>query len=140
MAATLSLNQVNIRLTHRLVYRLLSSFAIFGVLSAVNFWTANPTFNPLGINKSWIAVVYLLLGLWQLFWLNVRRSLDMVRLGTSAIVGWLVIWGGGNMEQVFDGKASWQLPLWCGLGAIWHWWILQEPVFNPISEQLIDLG
>lgn len=132
----MKLNQVNIRLTHPLVYKLLTAFAVLFVLLAVNFWTSNPTFNPFDINKNWVGAVFLVLGGWQLFWLNAIHNLGMVRLGTSTVVGFAVAWGGGNLQQTFAGKASFQLPLvfFFAIAAV-HWLILQEPVFNPLTAE-----
>lgn len=129
-------NRVNIRKTHPGLYQSIMVFAILSVALAVNFWTSNPTFNPFGISKNLIGVVFFLLGVWHLVFLNLIHSLDMVRFGSTASIFSMAAWGFGNMQQSFAGKASFQLPLlYLALAAI-HFMLQQEPPVNPMAELL----
>lgn len=127
-------NQINLRRSHPGLYKLTMVFAIMSLLLAVNFWTSNPTFHPFDIPKNLVGVVFVVLGMWQVIFLNVVRNLKMVRLGSMAMVFFLAAWGLGNMQQSIAGKASFQLPiLYIALAAL-HYLVLVEPPVNPMTR------
>ena len=111
------------------------ALAIMRVALAINLWTSNPTFNPYGISKNLIGIVFFLLGVWHLYFLNVVHNLIMVRLGSVALVFFLTLWGLGNMQQSFAGAASFQLPLIYLAVAGIHYILLLEPPVNPMTRR-----
>lgn len=128
--------RVNIRLGNPTLYRLLMVLAVMRIALAINFWTSNPTFNPYGVPKTLVGVVFLLLGVWHLYFLNVVHNLAMVRFGSVALVFWNILWGLGNMQQSFAGNASFQLPLiYLTIAAI-HYVLLLEPPVNPMTRRM----
>lgn len=128
-------DRVRIYKTHPVLYQSITVLAIMSVALAVNFFVSRPTFNPFGINKTWVGIVFFLIGLWHLIFLNLFHSLKMVRLGSTLSVFFLFAWGLGNMQQSIAGKASFQLPiLYLALGTI-HYLLLKEPPVNPMTER-----
>lgn len=128
-------DRVRIRLTHPGLYRSISTLSLMSVALAVNFWTSNPTFNPYGLPKSLIGVVFFLLGVWQLFFLNVRHDLRQVRRGLAASLGFILFWGLSNAQQSLAGSASFQLPILYVALAILHLLLLIESPVNPMTRR-----
>lgn len=128
-------DRVNLRLTHPGLYHLIITLSLMSVGLAVNFWTSNPTFNPYGIPKNMVGVVFFLLGASQLVFLNVLRDLRKVRL-VLALSGFvMLVWGLANSAQSFAGKASFQLPiLYLSLATIQLWLLVESPV-NPMTKR-----
>jgi hypothetical protein len=126
---------VDIRKSHPGLFHLIMVTAILMVLLAVNFWTSNPAFNPYGWSKNWIGVAFFVLGAGQLVFLNVVRDLRIVRLGLALSFAWNIVWAGANTQQIFNGNASWQLPLYIlGIAAVQYRLIVEAPV-NPMTEK-----
>jgi len=109
--------------------------AVMSIALAANFWISNPAFNPFGINKNYVGVVFAVLGVWQLVFLNVFHSLEMVRLGLAASSFILAFWGLSNAQQFIAGVASLQLPiLYLALAAFARILLVEAPV-NPMTEK-----
>lgn len=108
------------------LYTSIMTLSVMSVALAVNFWTSNPTFNPYGIPKNLIGVVFLLLGLNQLVFLHWFRDLRKVRYGLTASVSFMLFWGISNTQQAFAGEASFQLPILYIALAILHLPLLVE--------------
>lgn len=126
-------NRVNIRRRHPSLYLSIMVLAIMSVSLAVNFWTSTPTFTPFNVNNNLVGIVFFVLGVGQLVFLNLVRNLTMVRLGSAFSIFFMVAWGLGNAQQSIEGKASFQLPIvYIALAAL-HYLLLQEPPVNPIT-------
>lgn len=126
---------VNIRRTHPGLYHSIMTLGFMGVALAANFWGSNPTFNPYNINKNIIGAVFFLLGINQLFFLNVVRDLRMVRILLAISVGFMCFWGLSNTQQFFAGNASLQLPiLYLAISALQIPLLLEAPV-NPMTRR-----
>lgn len=127
-------NTINVRLAHPFLYSLLVIFAVRFMLQAVNFWTSTPTFDPWP-GKDIVAVVWFLIGSWQLVWLWALPRLGMVRWGSLVTVAAISIWGGINMRQSLAGKASFQLPIDLFTLAAIHVRMLMEKPVNPATKK-----
>lgn len=130
-------DKVRIRQTHPNLWRQIMTLSISCVLLAVNFWYSNPTFNPFGISKNIVGVVFVLLGVWLFIVLNVFKNLRMVRLGSATSFVVIVVWGAMNTQQWFAGNASLQNPILYGTIATFNFFLLIEPPVNPAAH--IDL-
>lgn len=108
-----------LRKTNPGLWRAQSVFGVISIALGINFFASNPAFNPFGIHKDIIGVIFLALGLTQLAALNVFHSMRLIR-GLQAISTWVLLsWGLLNTEQSFAGKASFQLPiLYLGLALL----------------------
>lgn len=128
-------DRVRIRLTHPALYRSIMTLSVMSVALAFNFWTSNPTFNPLGIPKNIVGGVFCVLGLSQLFFLNVIHDLRRVRQVLAASLIFMMFWGIINSLQSFAGKASFQLPILYVALAILHYPLLVEAPVNTMTQR-----
>lgn len=126
---------MNIRNTHPGLYYSIMTLSVMSVALAVNFWISNPTFNPYGISKNLIGVVFFLLGANQLVFLNVLRDLRKVRVGLAVSLVWVLFWGISNTQQFFAGNASLQLPILYVSVAVLHFPLLVESPVNPMTQR-----
>lgn len=129
-------SRINIRKTHPGLYHSLMTLGFMGVALAANFWGSNPTFNPYNINKNWIGLVFFLLGISQLFFLNVFRDLKMVRIVLAASISFMCFWGLSNTQQFFAGNASLQLPILYLAISVLQIPLLVEAPINPMMERV----
>jgi hypothetical protein len=102
---------VNLRKARPLLYGFIMTFAGIRIGLAINFWTSKPAFHPYDIPNSLIALVFFLLGLWQVIFLNVWRDLRKVRVVLALSAAVTLAWGLLNTHQFFFGPASLQLPI-----------------------------
>lgn len=128
-------SRVNIRLTHPGLYHSIMTLGVMGVALAANFWGSNPTFNPYGISKNIIGLIFFLLGISQLIFLNIFRDLRMVRIVLAASVSFMLFWGFSNTAQGIAGAASFQLPILYLTLAILQIPLLIEAPVNPMTEK-----
>jgi len=111
------------------------TFGLMDVALAVNFWITTPAFNPFSINKNLVGVVFFVLGVAQLVFLRVFRSLRMVRIGLAVSIFVMVSWGLTNVQQFINGHTSLQLPiLYLTLGALQYVLLIESPV-NPMTKK-----
>lgn len=127
--------KVDIRKTHPGLYHALMTAGLGEIALAINFWTSNPTFNPYNIPKNLIGVIFFLLGIILIFFLNALRDLRKVRLVLAFSIGFLFFWSIANTQQFFGGRSSLQLPIFI----IWVCfayipWLKEAPV-NPMTEK-----
>lgn len=127
--------KLNIRLTHPNLYHSIIVLGIMSVALAFNFWLSNPTFNPWP-GKNIVGVVFLLLGVGELVFLNVTGHLRMVRLMMAASIGIMFFWGLSNTQQFFAGHASLQLPILYMALAVLQLPLLVEPPINPVTAKV----
>lgn len=128
-------DRVRIRSTHPGLYHSIMTLSIMSVALGINFWISNPTFNPYGIPKDLIGLIFFLLGASQLFFLNILRDLRKVRLGLAVSLGFILFWGVSNTQQSFAGNASWQLPiLYITIAALHIPFLIESPV-NPMTRR-----
>lgn len=127
-------NSINVRFAHPFLYSLLVIFAVRFMLQAVNFWTSNPTFDPWP-GKNTVAVIWFVIGSWQLVFLWLIPHLTRVRLGSLVTVAAITIWGIFNMRQSLAGKASFQLPIDLFTLAAIHVQMLREAPVNPATKR-----
>lgn len=128
-------SQVNLRKSHPTLYHSIVTLSLMRVALALNFWTSDPTFNPWGIPKNLVGLVFFMLGAWQLIFLHVWRDLRKIRLVLALSAGVMLGWGLVNTQQSFDGKASFQLPImYVAVAALQLMLLLEAPV-NPMTEK-----
>lgn len=127
--------QVNLRKSHPGLFHSILTVACMGVALAFNFWIFTPTFNPYGIDKNIIGIVFAVIGLGQLVFLIVVRDLRMVRIMLAVSISWMMSWGLSNTQQVFLGKASFQLPILFIVVSILQVPLLIESPVNPFTEK-----
>lgn len=130
------LRRVNIRRTHPDLYRRIMSIAVLQIALAFNYWWYTPTFNPYGISKNLIGVVFFVLGIFLFVFLNVRRNLNVIHATLALGAGFSLFWGIANTQQAFAGNASLALPILFvfSLCATQTWALIEAPV-NPITER-----
>lgn len=126
-------NTINLRKTHPNLYRSIMTFAAVSIGLGLNFWLANPTFNPYNIQKEIVGSIFLSLGLGKVIFLNFWRNLWMVRTIMGTEVAFMMFWGVGTTITFFQGKTSLQLfCLYVGL-SVFEVWLLLEPFANPLT-------
>lgn len=130
-----ALQNVEIRKSHPALYRTLMTLAVMGIALGFNFWFSNPTFNPYGVPKNAIGVVFSVLGCSQIVFLNILRNLRMVRLNLAASITWMFFWGVSNAQQFLAGNASLQLPILYVTLSILQIPLLVESPVNPMTEK-----
>lgn len=130
-----SVRRVNIRKSHPALYRAIMTFACMGVALAVNFWFSKPTFNPYGVPKEYIGIVFAVLGSGLIIFLNVFHNLRLVRMMLAASVSFTFFWGLSNAQQFFAGNASLQLPILYVAISLLQVPLLIEPPVNPMTEK-----
>lgn len=129
------MTSLNLRYAHPNLYRSIMVFPLLSVALAVNFWISNPTFNPYGIPKNLIGVIFAVLGISQLIFLNLFHNLRMVRIGLSLSIAWMLFWGLSNTQQFLAGNASLQLPiLYLALAVLQIPLLIESPV-NPMTTR-----
>lgn len=127
--------KVNIRQTHPLLYHQMMIHGVFSVWQAFNFLFAHPTFNPFGISKYAVGVIYLLTGTATLLVLNRWRRLLWLRIVQVAVFCWGMFWAAANVQQFVNGGSSVQLPIDIMWTAALCATLLLEPVVNPLTEK-----
>lgn len=135
MKTVLHIQKVKIRNTHPALYRALMVLGFMGIALGFNFWFSSPTFNPYGIPKNIIGIIFFILGLSQIVFLNVLHDLRMVRLNLAFSVSWMFFWGVSNAQQFFAGNASLQLPILYVTLSILQIPLLMESPVNPMTEK-----
>jgi hypothetical protein len=128
-------SRVNIRKTHPALYHSIMTLSLMSVGLAANFWTSNPTFNPYGLSKDIVGLVFFVLGFSHLVFLNIFRDLRVVRIVLATSISWTCFWGASNTLQSFAGKASFQLPILYLALAILQVPLLIEAPVNPMTEK-----
>lgn len=89
------------------------------LFQAFNFWTSNPTFNPWGVSRHLVGVVFFVIGMAHLLVVNLLRDMDRIRQTQIASLILMGVWGLSNCQQWLQGKASLQLPgLYVALAAL----------------------
>lgn len=135
-----NLDRVHIRKTHPAMWRVIMTASLAKVALAVNFWYSNPTFNPWEIPKDIIGVVFVVLGVSQIIFLNLIHDLRLVRAGLALSITWLIFWGASNTQQFFAGNASLQLPLmYLALAALQAPLLFESPInATSMNQAAID--
>ena len=122
---------IDVRKTHPNLYLAVSTFALISVALGVNFWAFHPAFQVYGMPNGVWGSIFLALGIGKLIFLNLYRRLRMVRAVMACAVAYMLFFGVGTTQPVFDGKASVQLLiLYVGLAAL-QIPLLIEPFINP---------
>lgn len=128
-------DSINLRHSHPNLYRGITTFAVINIALAANFFYANPTFNPYGIDKNIVGAIFLILGISKIAFLNVYRSLKHVRLVMALEIVFMLFWGVGSTITFFTGQTSLQLfVLYVGM-AVNELFLLLEPPANPVTGQ-----
>lgn len=127
-------DRVNLRLTHSLLYWLITIFAIASVGWALSYWFGPaPTFNPYDIDRNYVAWGFFIYGTWQIIFLNIHRLL-MVRIGLTFAFIYTAAWGFANTIQSFAGNASFAFPIAFVAIAAAHLIMLTEAPINPMTR------
>lgn len=122
---------INIRKTHPNLYLGISTFALMDLALGLNFLLFTPTFHVYGMPFWLWGVIYLTLGISQLVFLNLYRSLPLVRVTMASSITFALFFGVGTLQPVFEGVASPQLMiLYAGVAAL-QGPLLLEPFINP---------
>lgn len=135
--ADVKLNRVDIRKTHPGLYHAIMTLGVMGVALGFNFWFSNPTFDPWP-GKNIVGVVFFLLGISKLVFLNLVRNLRMVRILMATAISFMFFWGLTNTQQFFAGNASLQLPILYMALSILQLPLLVEPPINPVTAKSIE--
>lgn len=109
--------QISLRITHPRFFRDIWIAGVGQIVLAINYWRFTPTFNPYGIPKNLVGAAFFMLGVSLLLLLLVWRSRSKLRSVLSASVFFTVFWGIANTQQVFNGNASFALPIMFGIVA-----------------------
>lgn len=126
---------IDIRHSHPNLYRGITTFAVINIALAMNFFFTNPTFNPYGVDKNIVGAMFLALGISKLTFLNVHRSLKVVRLVMTVEIAFMLFWGCGSVITFFTGHTSLQLfVLYVGM-SVNELFLLLEPPVNPMTGQ-----
>lgn len=120
-----------IRKTNPGLYRTLMRLAVMSILLGFNFFFYTPTFNP--IPKTIVGVIFTTLGI-ALFvsvnWIH-KGWRHVLAVSMGATFFWAII----NTQQVFEGKASFQLPIFLLGFSVAHFFALIEPPVNPMTRR-----
>lgn len=127
--------RLNLRKSHPGLYHSIFTVACMGIALAVNFWFSKPTFNPYGIDRHVISLIFALIGGFQMVFLVLVRDLRMVRFMLAVSLSWMFFWGLSNSQQFFNGRASLQLPILFITVAIMQIPLLVESPVNPFTEK-----
>lgn len=128
-------DEVRIRNTHPGLYSSIMTISITSMFLALNFWGSNPTFNPYGISKNHVGIVFFVLGASQFLFLNVFRNLRMVRRILAISFSFMGFWAFANTQQFFSGNASLQLPILYLALAVLQLFLLTEAPVNPMTKR-----
>jgi hypothetical protein len=127
--------QVNLRKSHPGLFHSILTVGCMGIAMALNFLLYRPTFNPYGVDKSIIGLVFAAIGLGQLVFLIGVRDLRLVRIMLAISISWMMFWGLSNTLQFFAGNASLQLPIMFVVVSILQVPLLLESPVNPFTEK-----
>lgn len=101
------------------LYLSLTTFGVIGIALGLNFFVFVPTFEQFDIPKNLIGAGFMTLGLAFLFFLNVYRNLNVLRVILIVNTAYCMIWGVGSTQTVFEGTSSAQLfVLYWGLAGL----------------------
>lgn len=126
--------RVSLRKTHPNLFIALIIFSLTSIALSLNFFFSKPTFNPYGIDKEIVALVFFVMGSSKLIALTVYHNLKIVRLTVAVAIGVLLFWGISNTQQAFQGKSSFQLPILYIALALLQVPMLVEPRTNPMTS------
>jgi len=127
--------RMQIRKSHPALYRTLMALGLMSIALAGNFWFSKPAFNPYGIPKELIGVVFFLIGLSLIVFLNLFHDLRWVRLTLAFSIGFMCFWGISNTQQFFAGNTSLQLPILYVALSIMQIPLLIESPINTMTEK-----
>lgn len=128
-------SRFDIRKTNAGMYHAIMTFGLVEIALSFNFWFTTPTFNPYNISKDLIGVVFMILGLMMVLFLNLYKDYQKVRFWLATSIGFTFFWGIANTQQFFLGKSSLQLPiLFLGFCAAQMWWLIESPI-NPTIKK-----
>lgn len=126
--------KIKIRFTHPTLYYSVMAHCIICAGLALNFWNANPTFDPFGFSKIFVGFIFITFGGFLFVFLNLLHDLRMVRRSLLFLFIWYFVWGFANAEQWHNGKASLQLPIvFIGLSS-WAFILLTTSAIDIITE------
>lgn len=128
------MTEPSVRITHPNLYYLLNAVALILVALGLNFLLGPPpTFEQYGIPREVIGSGFLVIGLADLVFLNVWRSLRAVRVLLIVGITYQVFWGIGTTETAFAGTSSFQLFILYVGNAVIQALLVREPFFNPVT-------
>jgi hypothetical protein len=127
--------RIDLRTAHPNLYKAITTFALISLGLGLNFLLIKPAFNQYHLSKI-MAVVFVVIGVAQLVFLNVVHRLPLLRLAMAAGVSSLFFYGGALTTYYFQTHStSLQLPItYFGL-SILQFALLIEPPTNPVSEK-----
>ena len=126
---------VSLRLLHPNLYRAVMLCALTAVALGVNFLVFTPTYLIFGMpNEVWGALL-LVIGVAELFFLNVVTRLSRVRVAMAASIALFLILAVGTSEPFIHNVGSLQLPImYLGLAAGQFPLLIEAPV-NPWTKR-----
>lgn len=131
--STLILNgkKINLRKTHPNLYLLVMLLAVSSLALGANFLIFTPTFRIYDLPNLLWGLIFLTLGLAEIFFLSVFRNLVMARLVMAFSVVYFSLLTLGTMQPALEGKGSLQLPILYGTLVTIKLATLLEPFINP---------
>lgn len=126
---------INVRLTHPSLYRLILLSGVVSIALGLNFMLANPTFKIFGQSNYLWSLIFLLLGMSEVVFLALRRSLQLVRVSLALSFVYIAFIGLGTMKPFIDGTGSLQLPILYFGWAFLQAGALLEPFINPLTAR-----
>jgi hypothetical protein len=126
---------VNMRQTHPNLYKAYTSYALISAALGLNFLFLHPTFDPLGIPKDVMGVIFLALGGSKLLLLNVAHNTTAIRGVMALGIAVMLFWASAlTIEFFLRSQTSLQLPItFFGL-ALLGIPIILEPPANPLTN------
>jgi len=122
---------LDVRKTHPNLWRVVMAFAVINVLLGLNFMLLHPAFLIYHQSNYLWGLIFLILGMSKITFLNFYRNLRLVRLTMGCEVAFMTSLALGATEPVFTSSASLQLPiLYLGLAAL-ELPLMLEPFINP---------
>lgn len=126
---------IDIRKTHPALYRVIMLYALACFLLGINFWIFTPTFlvwdQP---NELW-GSIFILLSVAKVVFLNIHRSLKLVRVTMAFEVGYFMFFALGTSQPPIEGTGSFQLPIMYLWVAAIEYPLLVEPFINQLTAR-----
>lgn len=131
-----SYKKVHIRKTHPGLYKHIMIAGIGNISLALNLWFFPPAFMPYGVNRFPVGILFFVLGVSLVVFLNIHRDLRKIRLALTISCWFSVGWAVSNTYQFFTANASLQLPIYIIIVAAHQVVAAIESPVNPMTERL----
>lgn len=123
--------------THPNKYQGLMDFGWLSFAVGLNFLFLKPAFDPLGIPKTLLGFVFMIVGIVLICALKWGKILRWSRWASAISVGWYVIYTGLLVAAIFqEQQTSAQLPIFVAYAArsVFRWTV--DPFLNLTTQQM----